>query len=183
MNQKTSLPLSLALEMIERHSVPRIEHPLGVASLVLRYGGSLAQAQAALVHDALADGVISLEQLNQLLGSQVADLARAFVEPLTDTKDWLVRKKNYLDHLKKQNESALFVVACEELYELNELLHALKHQGAKVWKKYPVHSMQVFWYYRELLVVFNRSIASEQGKTLISEFATGLKSLQPLVFD
>src|SRR5690348_12212904 len=60
---------------------PFLYHPLAVASLVLKYGGSLAQAQAALLHDTIVDPQISEERLTREFGPEVARLAFAFADP------------------------------------------------------------------------------------------------------
>jgi (p)ppGpp synthase/HD superfamily hydrolase len=160
-----------------------IGHPLAVAALVLRFGGNEAQAMAALVHDTIGDARGSREALTDLLGAEVARLAHGFADPPTTdlprgVDAWQHARKAYLEHLRGLDERTLLVVACEELHEVQDLLLDLRYRSALAWKRYAVHSMVVFWYFREVLGVMNARLKAPEHRACVSELATAVRSLQ-----
>src|SRR5664280_1256104 len=81
--------------------IPYAAHLLGVASLVLYYGGTETQAIAALLHDAIEDiGPQVREPIRTRFGQDVL----AIVEACTDAEgggadklEWEGRKQAYID--------------------------------------------------------------------------------------
>lgn len=53
---------------------PYVVHPMEVASLVESVGGTEAMVAAALLHDVLEDTGVTVDVLEELFGSEVADL-------------------------------------------------------------------------------------------------------------
>jgi GTP pyrophosphokinase len=161
-------------------------HPLAVASLVLKYGGNLEQTQAALLHDTIFDSRSSEADLAARFGKETARLAYAFNDPEMSSEakaDWRKKREAYLNKLKTLDEEALLVVGCEEFHELSELVSDLRYIGVDVWKRYPVPSMELGWYFREILSVLNRGIQRPVAKRLVSDFAAVLRVLQDAVFE
>ena len=83
--------------------VPYLSHLLGVASLVLEYGGDEDQAIAALLHDTLEDcGTEHAPAIGERFGPDVLALVRACsddeVPAGTEKRPWRVRKEGYLAH-------------------------------------------------------------------------------------
>jgi hypothetical protein len=166
--------------------IPYLYHPLAVASSVLKFGGTDAQVQAALLHDTIADGKVSRQEITDQFGEEVAELTFSFADPEipgNSNPNWRELKAAYLEKLKKLKRDALFVIACEELHDGTELLFELRYRGVEVWKRYPVHGMEVFWYYRELLQIFLRQLNSEKDRSLVSEFGSFLKQMKDIVFE
>jgi (p)ppGpp synthase/HD superfamily hydrolase len=163
-----------------------IYHPMAVASMVFKYGGTEAQAQAAILHDTIGEGTVSREHLISIFGVEIADLVFGFSDPelpSTGNTSWGDAKKAYLNQVKGLSNDQVFLVACEELHESAELLHDLKYQGSQVWKRYPVHGMEVFWYFKELLKIFHEKLVEPRYRPLVSEFASLVKSLKEIVLE
>jgi GTP pyrophosphokinase len=189
------MDLKSALEFAHDHhqgqqkpgtNIPFIYHPLAVASLVLQYGGNHAQAQAAVLHDSIGDGKVTEADLASRFGEETARIVFGFADPaLPDgiEPSWQNLRKAYLEKLKGLDEAVLLVTACEELHEIRELLHDLRYQGADGWGRFPVHSMEVFWYFRELLQIFHPRLKEPRHAALVSEFSSQVKSLKEIVFD
>jgi len=84
-------------------SIPYISHLMAVSALVLEYGGTRDQAQAALLHDILEDTDLTYEELRHAVGEKVADIVRHCTH--VDTSDektpeaWMARKQLYIDRL------------------------------------------------------------------------------------
>jgi len=169
-----------------KNGLPFVYHPLAVASLVLKFGGTEAQAQAALLHDTIVDGRLSIAEIQKEFGLRVAQYVETFQDPDLPSNGgtpWSEAKKAYLRKLASAEVSGLFIVACEELHDGSELLHDLRYKGAEVWKRYPVHGMEVFWYYRELLQLFHSKLIGDQYRALVGEFASLVKSLKAIILE
>lgn len=167
--------------------VPFLHHPMGVCAFVLKYGGTDVQGAAALLHDTIAEPGVTESLLREKFGESVSWLVSAFTDPPSpkgEVLDWRASKQAYLAKLRGLNDpEALLVVACEELHEALELLHDIRHQGIAVWKRYPVHQMEVFWYFRELLSIFVSQLSALRFKTLVGDFGAAVKSLKEVVFE
>lgn len=165
---------------------PYLYHPLAVASLVLKHGGNEAQVQAALLHDTIADERLKPETIRQRFGVEVQRLAYAFEDPQVSpevARDWQKLRQAYLDKLGTQSDDALLVVACEELHELGELLNDLRRAGAETWQRYPVPASAVYWYFRELLVLFHRRLTESRYQGVVTEFGSLVRKFKAGLFD
>lgn len=168
-------------------------HPLAVASLVLRFGGSQEQASAALLHDTLGLAGITLESVRTEFGEKVAALVDAFTDPelpadipaeILAKYPWEVAKKAYIAKLRALGAEALLVIGCEEFHELTELASELRASPpAEVWKRRPAHPMNYGWYYKEILKVITPKLASGPARGLVMEYALELRQLQERVFE
>lgn len=189
--------LSQALEWAEKAhqnqtrpngSTPFITHPLAVCALVLQYGGTQEQAAAALLHDTLNTRKISRDQVQEQFGSEIARLVAAFEDLPSlspqNSQDWGTEKKYYLNKIRELDESIVWVVGCEELHELTELLYGIRNFSPSIWSQYPTHPMNLGWYYKEIFQILYRKLSPQPlGKKLLSEYATALKQLQEIVFE
>lgn len=161
--------LAYAAEMHREQSrksspVPYLSHLLGVASLVLEYGGDENQAVAALLHDTVED----------CPGDQAGEIRRRFgddvvamVEACSDSDagggpkaPWRGRKQGYLDHLVGlgSGHRALLVSACDKLHNARSILADLRRVGLGVWDRFSAPALDQIWYYRSLVGGFSRSL-------------------------
>ncbi len=85
--------------------LPYVSHLLGVASIVMEYGGNESECIAALLHDAAEDqgGKPRLEDIRLKFGSSVADIVDgctdAYAEAGAEKPEWMKRKAAYVAHL------------------------------------------------------------------------------------
>ena len=167
-----------ALQTRKGTSVPYIAHLLGVASLVLEYGGDEEQAIAALLHDTVEDQGEHHEQLirNQF-GERVADIVMACTDGTRESKaapqtheqrraDWTRRKHDYLAHLAHASDDALLVSACDKLHNARAILADLHDPaiGEAVFDRFTGGRDGTLWYYREIARIF-----FERGSRLAAE--------------
>ena len=136
---------------------PYISHLMGVASIVLQYGGDEDQAIAALLHDVVEDcgGAARLEEIREKFGDNVARL----VDGCTDTDQtpkppWRARKESYLQRVAGEKADVLLVSAADKLYNVREILMDLRENGPGVWERFSGRRDGSLWYYRELVKVF-----------------------------
>jgi len=137
--------------------VPYLAHLLGVASIVLEYGGTEEEAIAALLHDAPEDvgGPGRLEDIRARFGAAVAEL----VESCTDTMQrpkpaWRPRKASYIARIPKLSDSARLVSMADKLHNARSLLRDLRESGEAVWTRFKGGKDGTLWYQRCLVQAF-----------------------------
>lgn len=150
-------------------TIPYIAHLLGVASLVLDYGGDEDQAIAALLHDTLED---QGEHHEALIRHQFGDRVASIVVTCTDgtqegkaeattpeakRADWKQRKQRYLAHLAEASGDALLVSGCDKLHNARAIVTDLRNPavGAAVFDRFTGKRDGTLWYYREIARVFS----------------------------
>lgn len=145
-------------------------HLLGVASLVIEFGGSEDQAIAGLLHDVVEDcGEPHLFMVRAQFGDAVARI----VEDCTDgtaegksehrdseakKKDWTRRKLRYLEHLAKADDTTLLVSGCDKLHNARAILNDLENPqvGSRVFERFTGGREGTLGYYQSLSEVFSK---------------------------
>jgi (p)ppGpp synthase/HD superfamily hydrolase len=123
--------------------VPYIAHVIGVASIVLEYGGTEDEAIAALLHDALEDAPTDLgvAELRRIINEQFGHDVLAIVEHCSDTTEhpkppWRERKQRYIDAAQHTPRSAMIVSAADKLHNLRALLRDHRRDGDGLWSRF-----------------------------------------------
>lgn len=136
---------------------PYIGHLIGVASIVLQYGGDEEQAIAALLHDAAEDagGRTTLEEIRRRFGDRVARI----VDGCTDTyevpkPEWRPRKEQYIAHVRTADADTRLVSAADKLHNVREITMDLRQHGDGVWQRFSGKRDGSLWYYRALVDAF-----------------------------
>ena len=174
-----------ALQVRKGSGVPYVAHLLGVASLVLEYGGNEDQAIAALLHDAIEDqgGASTRDEIFRRFGETVT----AIVEGCTDTDQtpkppWRERKEAYLAHLPQASAAVRLVSAADKLYNARSILQDYRTQGDEVWQRFKGGKDGSLWYYRSLVETFQNIESPPNLQALIAEFARVVEQLENCVF-
>lgn len=141
--------------------VPYIAHLLGVASLVLDYGGDEDTAIAALLHDAIEDcgGDRARQRIRETLGTatvtEQASTERilAIVEGCSDTDrtpkpPWRDRKLAYIAHLATASPEMRLVSSADKLHNARSLLRDYRNVGETLWANFAGGREGTLWYYR-----------------------------------
>lgn len=134
-----------------------VSHLLGVAALVLEFGGSEDQAIAALLHDAVEDagGAETAVMIRREFGDLVADIVVACTDTDQHPKPpWEERKRAYLDHLLTVDESALLVSLADKVHNSRALATDEATHGEHLWDRFNATREQSGWYYSSLCQVF-----------------------------
>jgi (p)ppGpp synthase/HD superfamily hydrolase len=140
---------------------PYIAHLLGVASLVLEFGGSEDEAIAALLHDAVEDqgGKHTRKIIAEKFGENVA----LIVDGCTDTDSlikppWRKRKEDYISHLKSASSSVRLVSSCDKLYNARSILSDYRMLGEEIWDRFKGGKKDgTLWYYQSLVEEFKKT--------------------------
>ena len=140
-------------------ALPYITHPVAVAALVQRYGGTEDQVIAALLHDVLEDGGPQWARpIREAFGADVLALVEFCTDGLPDETGrkppWRERKEAYLEHLREADGPGLLVSACDKLANLQAILLDLTEVGEAVWARFTGKKDGTLWYYGALVDAF-----------------------------
>lgn len=144
--------------------IPYLYHLLGVASLVLEYGGDEDQAIAGLLHDVLEDcGGGHAATIRAQFGEAVARIVEACTDGTVEGKasaedngtaveHWRERKLRYLAHLGAESAAALLVSGCDKLHNARAILGDLEDEavGVAVFERFTAGRDGTLRYYQSL---------------------------------
>ena len=161
--------------------VPYLAHVMGVAAMVLEYGGSETEAIAALLHDAIEDAPagMTVQQVRGDIRARFGDEVLSIVEHCTDTDvqpkpPWGARKAAYLASLEHPPAAALRVSAADKLHNIQALIRDYRALGDDLWARFnPEAGMAgTLGYYRGLVEVFKRRLPGPLSDDLERAFDT-----------
>ena len=135
---------------------------------------------AAILHDTIADGNVLQKDIESRFGTKVAELVFAFADPETrEGATWKEVRAAYIAKVEKLSFEALLVIACEELHEIKELVHDLKHSGKDAWARSDAKPEELIWYFESLNDVFQKKLnRTAVVAYLIAEFSDELHALK-----
>jgi len=160
-------------------SVPYIAHLMGVAALVLEFGGDEDMAIAALLHDVVEDcgGAPMLKEVEQIFGTRVAKIVDGCTDSDTYPKPpWRERKENYIRHLKAADAETRLVSAADKLHNVRAIVADYREVGESVWARFSGGREGTLWYYRTLLEEF----LQDKPNRLIRELEITICELEAL---
>ncbi len=148
--------------------IPYITHLLGVAALVIEFGGNEDQAIAGLLHDTIEDcGEAHEAMIRAQFGDAVADIVVACTDGTAEGKgslvdveakrrDWTRRKLNYLQHLGHAAEGTLLVSACDKLHNARAIVQDLENPnvGQGVFERFKAGRDGTLAYYESLARIY-----------------------------
>ena len=151
--------------------VPYISHLMGVADLVLEYGGTENQGIAALLHDAVEDqgGRPTLDEIRKRFGDEVAQIVDGCTEE-RDEPDWRKRKERHIAHIGKVEPSVRLVAAADKLHNVRAMVADYRTQGENLWKRFNKGKEDQVWYYRTVAATLREidpsALADELGRVV-----------------
>jgi (p)ppGpp synthase/HD superfamily hydrolase len=131
--------------------VPYIAHPVGVAMILLEMGYDEEIIAAALLHDTVEDTDVTLDEIEEAFGPQVAEIVAAVSEPPKGAQLWERRKQHIIDTLRDAPLPAKIVAAADKYHNLSHTLQGSRAQGPGVWDAFGRGSAQQAWYYRSVM--------------------------------
>ncbi len=163
---------------------PYISHLMAVCALVLEYGGTEAQAIAALLHDSAEDcgGQPMLEAVRVMFGDDVAAIVQACTDTLETPKPpWRPRKQRYLDAMRNKAPETKLVVCADKLHNLSNTLRDIGTQGIGPWcakmEKSPNGAAEKqLWYYTGCLA----ALSDGWSNPLLDEFSRAVAQFEVL---
>jgi (p)ppGpp synthase/HD superfamily hydrolase len=158
-------------------TIPYIAHLMGVASLVLEFGGGEDMAIAALLHDVVEDcgGEPMLKEVRRRFGARVAKIVDGCTDSyVTPKPPWRERKDSYIRHLKNASTETRLVSAADKLNNIRSILADYRQLGENIWARFNGGREGTLWYYRALLDEFMR----RKPNRLIREFELAVMELE-----
>jgi (p)ppGpp synthase/HD superfamily hydrolase len=159
----------------KKSGIPYLSHLMGVAAIVLDYGGDEDMGIAALLHDAAEDhgGKAMLRVIEQLFGPRVAKI----VDGCTDSYGeegkakprWYPRKLRYLHRVRNEDAETRFVSAADKLYNARAILRDVRQYGDPVFERFSAPKVKTLWYYRSLVQEFRAAGVTPMLKPLLDE--------------
>jgi hypothetical protein len=168
-----------ARQIRKRTERPYIGHLLGVASIVIEYGGDEDMTIAALLHDAVEDqgGLPRLREIRKKFGKRVAHIVDGCTDSYAEPKPpWLDRKRDYIARVAGEDHEVRLVSAADKLSNARETLHELRLHGDSVFERFAGKKIGTMWYYRELISAF-RHAGSNPLVDELDRVVTELESL------
>jgi len=148
---------------------------LGVASIVLDYGGDEEMAIAALLHDAVEDhgGRPMLRVIDQMFGARVAKIVDgctdSYAEDPKKKEGWERRKFRYLRRVRHEDAETRFVSAADKLYNVRAVLRDLRYNGDSAFARFSAPKAKIIWYYRSLVNQYRGGGVTHLLKPLIDD--------------
>lgn len=158
---------------------PYIGHLLGVASVVIEYGGDEEMAVAALLHDAVEDqgGLPRLREIRRKFGKRVAHIVDGCTDAYVEPKPpWLERKREYIKRISGESEEVRMVSTADKLSNVRETVHDLRAHGEGVFERFAGKKEGTLWYYRALVQEFRKAGSSP----LVEELDRAVTELESL---
>jgi (p)ppGpp synthase/HD superfamily hydrolase len=134
-------------QMRKAKNVPFIAHPLAVAMLIQGMGCPQHVVIAALLHDTVEDTPITLDQLHQNFGDEVADLVGYLTEP---RGRWEYRKETYIAQITSAPFAAKLISAVDKYHNLHNIYQQQKDVGDSIWGVFSRGKRQQAWFYRSV---------------------------------
>jgi (p)ppGpp synthase/HD superfamily hydrolase len=136
--------------------VPYVTHPVQTAWILLRAGFTDDHLlAAALLHDAVEDAGVTLDELREQFPAEVVETVAAVTERKHDEhgrkRSWEDRKREHLAEIASASLAARALTLADKLHNL-ETLAADLNVSADVWGRFNAPPDRLLWYYREMTV-------------------------------
>lgn len=198
-NSRKLTPLSIRFDhallfaaQVHRHQdrkksgIPYISHLMGVASIVLDYGGDEDMGIAALLHDAVEDcgGKAMLKTIEQMFGPRVAKIVDgctdSYGEDGKSKPKWYPRKLRYIRRVRHEDAETRLVSAADKLYNARSVLRDFRQCGDSAFGKFAAPKAKVLWYYRSLVREFRAAGVTHLLKPLLDDLDRVVTELEHL---
>ncbi len=153
-------------------NIPYITHPFGVALILARAGFADEDTIiAALLHDTVEDAGVTLEELSQGFGAEVAEIVAGCSEP-NKSLPWEERKRHTLEALRTASLAVRAVTCADKLHNLRSLRTDHAALGEEVWKRFNRGRAEQTWLYRSLAARLVEASADQPDAPLCRQFFT-----------
>lgn len=158
-------------------NMPYIAHPVGVAMLLQQYGYEETIVIAGLLHDTVEDTPVTLEDLRQQFGPDVAEIVAGCTEPPKKIADWGTRKTYLIDNLRDAPLPVKVVAAADKYHNLSHTLELEQQVGEKIWKQFGRGKAQQAWYYRSALSSILANVPDPDKHPIFAQLAQVIDQL------
>ena len=130
-----------------------IVHPFGVLEIARQVTSDIATQQAAVLHDTVEDTTVTLEDLKQEFGDEVALIVWGVTKDGTIT-DWRECNEAYLVRLADEApEKSVTVALADKIHNLTDMIENFDEYGDGMWQHFAAQSGDQLWWYSSVLAI------------------------------
>ena len=130
--------------------IPYITHPVAVGMILMKAGYSEELVAAGILHDTVEDTDLSLQDIEQLFGRNIAQIVEGCSEP-DKSLSWEDRKKHTIEYLKSAPEEIRVVACADKLHNIRSIASDIEQFGEQVWGRFKRGKEQQEWYYTHVI--------------------------------
>ena len=141
--------------------IPYVAHPLAVGIILAGAGCSDEVIAAGILHDTLEDTSMTVDEVRNRFGREVASMVMACSEP-DKSLPWEIRKQHTTASMKNAPLEVRAIVCADKLHNLRTMAGELKKAGEDLWKRFNRGKTDQAWYYKSLVLAICER--KDQGK-------------------
>lgn len=126
-----------------------ISHPMEVMQILTAMRADDDLIIAGVLHDTVEDTPVTLEELEEKFGSDIAALVAHHSED--KSLPWIERKTAAIDHLEKADRHTKMLVLADKLSNLRSMYSTYQEIGDALWERFNAPKEKQCWYYTEIL--------------------------------
>jgi (p)ppGpp synthase/HD superfamily hydrolase len=130
--------------------IPYAVHPLAVGMILAGAGCSDEVIAAGILHDTLEDTSMTVDEVRNRFGREVASMVMACSEP-DKSLPWEIRKQHTIASMKNAPLEVRVIVCADKLHNLRTMAGELKKTGEDLWKRFNRGRTEQAWYYKSLV--------------------------------
>ena len=130
--------------------MPYIVHPFEVAQILFDAGSDTKVIIAGLLHDTVEDAGVSINEIRETFGPEVA----SFVDFCSEDKmkTWEERKGHTISLLSKVTDINVMMLICaDKLSNLKSMESDCQKEGENIWKRFNRGKEKQRWYYKSII--------------------------------
>jgi (p)ppGpp synthase/HD superfamily hydrolase len=160
--------------------IPYLAHLLNVCKILAENNCSDEVLAAALLHDVVEDTDVTIDEIEEKFGKQVAEIVRGATEldklekrAIEKESSWLERKEHTIHFLQHEaNTDQLLVSGADKLDNLRSIVYDHKKIGENLWDRFNASKEQQAWYYTSIATILvdkgnENSLLPEFGKEMV----------------
>ncbi|MCH5266705.1 MAG: bifunctional (p)ppGpp synthetase/guanosine-3',5'-bis(diphosphate) 3'-pyrophosphohydrolase [Lachnospiraceae bacterium] len=122
-----------------------IIHPMEVLEILASMKADINLRIAGVLHDTLEDTDLSMEQIQETFGDDVAELVSGHTED--KSKSWKERKRWHIERLQTGSKRHRMMVLADSLSNLRSMVIDYAAEGEKFWQRFHAPKTEQAWYY------------------------------------
>lgn len=153
--------------------IPYIVHPMDVASILMKAGVGEEVVLAGLLHDVVEDTPMTIKEVREMFGEEVARLVKGVSEPEELAKkpdeqkrgNWVERKQHTIDFIRTADVKMKILSCADKLSNIRSMIEDYNIMGEDLWNRFNAPFEKQKWYYNSMLLAF------ESGPETIANFS------------
>lgn len=154
-------------------SRPYITHPKRVAERLEKAGLPEPLIFAGYLHDVVEDTGVTIQEIEQEFGREVAELVAAHTED--KSKSWLERKRHTIETVKKSPLDIKCLIIADKLDNLLGMEEDLKLYGEQIWENFNAGPVEQKWYNESIANHMYEGIDPSKAPDYFREYEEAVK--------